>query len=286
MTPILQASHEHKNVSGNNTSKRVHWSQYADEISFFTIQDVVRLSNSLDDDYFSDEEGENERRKHENEARVSPDLQSDGTISPSPPLTPSGKTRFVHLNETDSISSDDSNFYEDPKYVEVKKLSPRKKMHTMNSKPPKMERHTDLNVKKKEKTKKWIEDSDLYKPSLNPGRLLGRDERPTLPPKSTNFVANGDDNDSEEDDQISNSRTHNSWVSPQICLSKRNDSTSRGDYAKIPKPHIEPKRSFKQYDRPPCEERRRTKSFSEYLYEPRIRPNLEARMVSILIHLP
>ncbi|VUZ40240.1 unnamed protein product [Hymenolepis diminuta] len=36
-------------------NKKVHWSQYTDEISFLTIQDTVCLSDSVDDDYFSEE---------------------------------------------------------------------------------------------------------------------------------------------------------------------------------------------------------------------------------------
>ncbi|KAM3173071.1 hypothetical protein ACTXT7_013216 [Hymenolepis weldensis] len=36
-------------------NKKVHWSQYADKISFLTIQNTVRLSASVDNDYFSEE---------------------------------------------------------------------------------------------------------------------------------------------------------------------------------------------------------------------------------------
>lgn len=276
------------------TNKHVHWSQYADEISFFTIRDVVRLSDSIDDDYFSDEDVEVEeplkgKRKHEKEIFIHPDfwqavdnanLQSPPlSLSPPPPPTDlNGKTRFVPAYETDSTLSDDSNFFDDPKYIEMKQSPALRRSQSLVPKTLKHEKHQDLKAKK-EKKKKNIEEEETTisdKVASSNGKLSPKkEEKPPVSPKSLEATTERPN---------SAKKMHNScWISPQIYLSKRDATSARGDYAKGVKSPAESRKTAKQNGRPSSTERRRARSSSEYLYEMEPRPVSETRGVSVPI---
>ncbi|KAL5110848.1 hypothetical protein TcWFU_008845 [Taenia crassiceps] len=277
------------------TNKHVHWSQYADEISFFTIRDVVRLSDSIDDDYFSDEDVEVEeplkgKRKHEKEIFIHPDfwqavdnanLQSSPPLSPplsqSPPLPPpptdlNGKTRFVPAYETDSTLSDDSNFFDDPKYVEVKPPPLLRRSQSPIPKTLKHEKHQDPKAKKekKKKNKEEEETKDSANVTSSNGKASPKkEEKSPVAAKSLEGTAERPN---------SAKKVHNSyWISPKIYLSKRDATSARGDYARGVKSPVESRKAVKQNGRSSSTERRHARSFNDYLYEPEERPVSETR---------
>ncbi|KAL5968264.1 hypothetical protein TSMEX_003985 [Taenia solium] len=275
------------------TNKHVHWSQYADEISFFTIRDVVRLSDSIDDDYFSGEDVEGEeplkgKRKHEKEIFIHPDfwqavdnanLQSPPLLSPplpqSPPPPPTdlnGKTRFVPAYETDSTLSDDSNFFDDPKYTEVKQSPLLRRSQSPVPKTLKYEKNQDPKAKKESKKKNKGDEEMKYSDKVtnsNGKASLKKAEKPPMAPKSPEGTV---------EHPNGAKKMHNSyWISPQIYLSKRDATSARGDYARGAKSSLESRKAAKQNGRSSSTERRRARSFSDYLYEPEARPVSETR---------
>ncbi|KAM7537364.1 hypothetical protein Aperf_G00000060445 [Anoplocephala perfoliata] len=208
--------------------KRVHWSQYADEICFLTTRNVIRLPDSEDDDYVSDKELQIEEpeamekfgKKNNNNLVDTEFLGVEEYLRRSPQIR-----KYVYDMESSSSSStsNDSSFYEDINNFENelgKTISPRSF---------KSERTQEQNFTTKEKIKKGeeLEDnrrtpiyenaSNLYsKPSKGGGR-----SNPS--PKSSN---NSTDNQSS-----SNKMQDNHWISPQISLSKWDSNSAKGDYS-------------------------------------------------------
>ncbi|EUB60620.1 hypothetical protein EGR_04453 [Echinococcus granulosus] len=293
--PIHQTPHDSKGM----TNKHVHWSQYADEISYFTIQDVVRLADSSDDDYFSDENVEveeplKEKRKHEKEIFIHPDFwkavdnatsQSQPPLSPPPqsppPLDLSGKTRFLPVSETDSTISDDSNFFDDPKYVEKKRSLFLRKSQSPAPKTPKHEKHLDLKTEKEKKKRKKeeVEMGDADKEASSNGKAQPKnEEKPPVVPKSPEGMV--------ERPNGAKKMQNSYWISPQIYLFKRNATSARGDYARGVKSPVESGKMAKRSEISSSTGRRRVRHFSDYLYEPQSRSTSRTRGVGVAVVKP
>lgn len=245
-------------------NKRVHWSQYADEISFLTIRDIVRLSDSVDDDYFSDEEIQVEEPKVlESEAKEKKKGKKKYDVEfwpveeylrrSTPQILASEKSFCNPVYDAESSASDDSNFYEDINYLEVE--SDKKKQ----PKALRSEKTQEQNSRKKEKMKKKGEEPD-YKSGTTLDanasnmnfRPSKRDERSALPPRGL---------DSSTDCQSLPSKTQdNCWISPQISLSKWNSNSARGDYSKGRKHSSENRKLEKRSSRASSSERRRNRN--------------------------
>ncbi|VDM30226.1 unnamed protein product [Hydatigera taeniaeformis] len=275
------------------TNKHVHWSQYADEISFFTIRDLVRLSDSVDDDYFSDEDVEADeplkgKRKHEKEIFIHPDfwkavdnanLQSPplpSSHSP-PPMDPNGKTRFVPAYETDSTLSDDSNFFDEPKYVEIKQPPILRRSQSPAPKAIKHEKQEDTKGKKEEEKKTKKKKGKEEEETIGSDKVADSNAK-TLPKKEEKALVASKSSEGTSERPNGTKKMHNSyWISPQIYLSKRDATSARGDYARGVKSPVESRKTAKHNGRSSSTERRHMRSFSHHLHDSGARPASETR---------
>lgn len=198
-------------------NKKVHWSQYADEISFLTIQDTVRLSDSVDDDYFSEESVDLEP------------LETPEKITRKNKGNPFGNYQFFPMDEyslTKSLISGksgfdqvyDSNYFKDPAPFERRKDS-----HNKFPRALKEDKFQEGKFKMKER---W-RDVEYEEENSNENEItysINSDDNSTLSPRSYDDTL----------DTLSSPRKclDDYWISPPISLSKRNSSVSRGDCIK------------------------------------------------------
>nr|CDS33794.1 hypothetical transcript [Hymenolepis microstoma] len=197
-------------------SKKVHWSQYADEISFLTIQDTVPLSDSVDDDYFSEESADFEplgkiirRRNKRNPCGHYQFFPMDEySLLKS---TISGKSGCNHVYNT--------NYFRQPDFLEREK--------GCHHKYPRAPKEDIFQERKSKMNGRWKDGEYSEENSTEDEATYSNysDDKSTLSPRSC---------DDSSDILSSPRKSHdNYWISPPISLSKKNSNVSRGDYIKI-----------------------------------------------------
>ncbi|VDO06119.1 unnamed protein product [Rodentolepis nana] len=191
-------------------NKKVHWSQYADEISFLTIQDTVPLSDSVDDDYFSEESADFEplekmgrKRNKRNQCEHYHFFPMDEYSLLKSSI--SGKSDCNHVY--------DSNYFKESDFLEREKGCHHNYPRAIKEDICKMRGRWRDGEYGEENS---IEDDTTYSNYS--------DDKSTLSPRSY---------DDSSDSLGSPRKSHdNYWISPPIALSKKNSNVSRGDCIK------------------------------------------------------